>query len=231
MLNKKALVLVFSNHTGEIASFDDIGGNDTFKIASQGLGNLLLKLSHDKYVEIFIQPLTIIMGREYMKIRETALSYQGQFNYLKVGKSLLNDQSDQSSIIDIMKMISSKKKKGQGVVWVGHGSKKSCGETYESLSKLMGISLEREILITLDDISDLKDCLSKVASWNVNEIIIRPFFLFPGHHYLNEVVSDSFFSLKSKLKSSEYNINISYKGLLSYKGVVEMFKEKILQEE
>ena len=231
MLGKKAIVLVFSNHIREIAFLDDIGSSDTFKVTSQGLGDLMLKLSHDEYVDIFILPLTIIMGKEYMKIKETALIYQGQFNNLKVGKSLLKDQSDQKCMIDVMKKISFDKKKEQGVVWVGHGSQKSYGETYKSLSKLIEVSLEREILITLDDIFDLKDCLSKVKSWNVDEVIIRPFFLFAGNHYLNEVVSDSVFSLKSKLTGLGYNIHVSYKGLLSYNGVVEMFKEKILQEE
>lgn len=231
MLGKKAVVLVFANNIGEIASLDNIGGNDTFKVTSQGLGDLLLKLSHDEYVEIFIQPLTIIMGREYMKIKETALIYQGQFHSLKIGKALLQDKANQSSMIDVMKVISFDKKKEQGVVWVGHGSKKSYGETYKSLSKLMELSLEREILITLDDIFDLKDCLRKVESWNVNVVIIRPFFLFAGNHYLNEVVSDRVDSLKSKLKVLGYNIHVLYDGLLSYNGVVEMFKVKILQEE
>lgn len=231
MLSKKAIVLVFANHIGEISSFDDIACSDIFKVTSQGLGDLMLKLSHEEYVEIFIQPLTIIMGREYMKIKETALIYQGQFYNLKIGKPLLVNQPDQICMIDIMKIISFDKKKEHAVVWVGHGSRKSYGETYKSLSELMGTSLEREILITLDDLFDLKDYLSKVKSWNVNEVIIRPFFLFAGNHYINEVVSDNIDSLKSKLKAAGYNIQVSYKGLLSYNGVVELFKEKILQEE
>lgn len=231
MLGKKAVVLVFANHIGEIASLDNIGGSDTYKVISQGLGDLLLKLSHAEYVEIFIQPLTIIMGKEYMKIKETALIYQGQFYSLKIGKPLLKDQINQTCMIDVMKRISLDKTQEQGIVWVGHGSKKSYGDTYKSLSKLMELILEREIMITLDDIFDLKDCLSKVESWNVNEVIIRPFFLFAGNHYLNEVVSDNVDSLKSKLMGLGYKIHVSYKGLLSYDGVVDMFKERILQEE
>ncbi|KAF0091681.1 MAG: sirohydrochlorin cobaltochelatase [Fusobacteria bacterium] len=237
MLNKKAVafVLTSSNKTGNENFQNSITEKfkeyEIYLVTSQELETLLQRLDLEKYNTVIVQPITIIEGIEYNKIKETALIYQGQFNYFRIGKPLLDNEDDILRLVEVLKDTYLNKKPDQGVIWVGHGSRKSSGETFKLLSKVYDNLLEREILITLNDLEYLNVFMDKINSWKVKELIIAPFFIMLGNHYKKEVISDDVTSLRTFLLSKGFMVNISYQPLISQSGIIDMYKEKIQQEE
>lgn len=237
MLNKKAIILVFTH--------SDKTGNENFQnsmaekfkeyriylVASQELETLILRLDLEKYNTVIVQPITIIAGIEYNKIKETALIYQGQFNYFRLGKPLLDNEDNILRIVEVLKDVYFDKKPDQGVIWVGHGNRKTSSEAFKLLSKAYDKLLKREMLITLNDFDDLNVLMDKINSWKIKELLIAPFFIMIGNHYKKEVVSYDPISLRYFFLSKGFVVNVSCQPLIEHSGIIDMYKELIQQEE
>lgn len=198
------------------------------------------------YEEIVAQPLHLIGGEEYEKLKQNMLSYAGQggCHRVAVGRPLLyfsgqeNRPDDYGRFIDAF-VRSFPRAEGEGLVLVGHGGDNAGNASYAVLQmKLWQAGLKEVRVITLESFPQLTD---SVVPWTgsgmgVGEsgqpparLHLHPLLLVAGDHVLNDIFSEDEDSIVNRLHSSgQAQELIEYRaGLGAYEAIQLIYADHV----
>ncbi|MFU7516241.1 sirohydrochlorin cobaltochelatase [Clostridium sp. HCS.1] len=189
------------------------------------LEEALFNLSNEGYTEVYIQPLHIIEGSEYMSILKIIKEYNYSFSKLTLGKVIMGNNKEElirgcNLIVDSMEK---ELNKDGNIVLVGHGSRTIDVASYNYLKHtFIEKGFKRVFVGTLEGENKKDNILKELLYNEVEEVSIVPILMLPGNHIVRDIFgeSDSWQSL-----FIENNIKVSpvKKSLLEYSIIKEFY--------
>ncbi|WP_291578694.1 sirohydrochlorin cobaltochelatase [Clostridium sp. UBA6640] len=180
------------------------------------VGEALLKMREEGFNEVYVQPLHIIYGEEYDKIKSSIDKYREEkaFEKIELGRPLLYKNEDYFEAVEALKSQIPELNKNSAVVLMGHGTEhhaNSCYFQFEYVARKM--DLENVYMATVEGYPEIEHIIPELKAKNIEEITLMPFMLVAGDHAQNDMASDEEDSWKSILEGEGFKINTYLKGL------------------
>lgn len=184
-----------------------------------------LEKMKDKGVkDIYVQPLLIIEGHEYEKIKREVkkfLEENKDFN-IKIGTPLLTSDLDYEKTVEGLKLKNDKSE--EALVFMGHGSDHSADISYEKLEKTIRVKGYNNVFIaTVEGQKTLDEVMVELKDKKIKNVILKPFMLVAGDHAKNDMASDDEDSWKSILEKNDIKADPKIKGLGEIKAIQDIF--------
>ena len=178
--------------------------------------------------DIYIQPLLIIEGVEYDKIKKEVADFleaNSDIN-VKVGKPLLTSDLDYDKAVEALNL--EEDKDGKGLVFMGHGSYHSADVAYDKLQTTIKDKGYNNVFVgTVEGEKNLEDIMVDLVEKKINKVTIKPFMLVAGDHATNDMASDDEDSWKSILEKNNIRVDARIKGLGQIKEIQDIFIEHL----
>lgn len=188
----------------------------------------LEKMKEEGFREVIVQPLHIIPGIEYDKIKETLNNFQGAFEKLCLGTPMLYDKEDYSRVIDAIKNQIPTMKSNEGLVFMAHGTSHYANSCYALLQYLLEESgYENVFVSTLGAYPSLDNVIRRIKNKEINSVLLMPFMLVAGEHVKNQMVGDKEDSWKNKLESKGIKVKVYNHGLGENLLIQDIYVSKI----
>lgn len=163
------------------------------------------------FKKIIIQPLHIIAGFEFDKIKETIKRLNAPEVNIKLGKPLLYYDIDFLKVLEGIKSQMPKINKEQAVVLIGHGTHHPANAYYDELQIYIKGQQLPIIVGTIEE--GIETVLKKLEETNYRELILMPLLLVAGDHVQNDLIGDEEDSWKCRFESNGYTVQAYCKGL------------------
>lgn len=192
----------------------------------------------EDYESIAVQPLHMIGGEEYDKLKANIMAYEGQgsLKHIAMGRPLLYFIGQEERPDDYEALIENFIKKlnvpaEEGLLLVGHGGMSVGNTAYAALQlKLWRAGHTNVRVTTLECFPELEDT---VIPWEwldgkrPGRIQVHPLLLVAGDHALNDIFGDEDDSVQSMLEEAGFEVVRHLKGLGEYRGVQEIFADHL----
>ncbi|PKM52056.1 MAG: sirohydrochlorin cobaltochelatase [Firmicutes bacterium HGW-Firmicutes-7] len=178
-----------------------------FDTPEEGLQKLIKK----GFQEIILQPLHIIPGFEFDKIKKTIMDNRSPSVEIRLGKPLLYDKIDYLKVMEALQTQLPTIKGKQVVLFIGHGTNHQANEHYYALQTFLKEQGHPIIVSTLE--ADMDQVMMQLKEGGYTEVVLMPFLLVAGDHVQNDLLGEDEYSWKSRLTSSGYLVKAYPKGL------------------
>lgn len=186
------------------------------------------RLAKDGFEDIYIQPLHIIPGYEYEKVKRAVVHYpKGVFKVLRLGKPLLHDMLDYPQVVEALREQSNELDQADVVVLMGHGTDHFANGLYMTLQYFIDRSGLNVILGNVEGYPELKDLLPHMKTMAYKRVGVMPFMLVAGEHVKNDMVGNSEDSWVNVLESEGYEVEAMIRGLGENPVIHQIFIEKV----
>lgn len=166
--------------------------------------------------DIFIQPLHLLPGHEYEKIKK--------MDGVKLGEPLFSSKKD---LHDFVEKVSFDVNDDQVLILFGHGTDHKNDVIYKDLEYVFHEKGKRNIFIVcVEGGYDLEHCINNILQLNPQKVFLQPLMIVAGDHAKNDMASNEEGSLRSSLQKYGLNIESRLIGLGEIKSVVELFENK-----
>lgn len=185
----------------------------------------LQRLIVNGYKEIIIQPLHLLAGFEYEKIKNAALAVNKSELSILLGEPLMYEGSNLDEVVEALKSQIPKDLGNKKVVLVGHGTEHPSNNMYQRLEEKL---LEQELPILMGTIeAGVEVIIKKLEGKKVSEVLLMPFLLVAGDHVLNDISSDHADSWKSLLSKAGVKVEIYDKGLGENESFQQLYVKRV----
>ncbi len=197
---------------------------------------LLEKLKDDNYKEIYIQPLHIIGGAEFEKVKTNAQDVfkDSEDVTLRIGRPLLFYMGQKEKTDDFGLFLENIQKElsipeDEGLVLVGHGGMNAANSAYSLLQlKAWQMGLPTWRVVAIESYPYVKDT---VSPWwygpRPKTLHVVPLLLVAGEHVMNDIFSAEEDSIASQIENSGFTVVSHLRGLGSRHFVQELFMSHI----
>ncbi|MGL5478916.1 MAG: sirohydrochlorin cobaltochelatase [Clostridium sp.] len=200
-------------------------------ISIRNLDEKLEFLKESNYDKVIIQPLNIISGKEYNKIKEEYLKYRDSFKTLILGDPLFLVKEGEVSTRDLSRFNSflDKVLKGdENILLFGHGSSSESDIAYKKIQEFFDINNKNNLFVgTLEGDLSIEKLILKFKDKGIKRVIIYPLMLTCGMHVKKDLASEDKASWKSKLEGAGIEAEIIQKGLTEIDDFNKIYIDKI----
>lgn len=170
-----------------------------------------------KEENIYIQPLHLLPGFEYEKLRSIKCKHLGVPLF--------------SSLEDVRKFVEKvpfEVEKEEVLILFGHGTDHANDRIYEDLQKEFHLSGKKNIyVVCVEGNHSLEVSLEKILSHHPKKVILQPLMIVAGDHAKNDMDSMEEGSLRKELDKEGLIVESRLIGLGEVPEVVELFNEKV----
>jgi sirohydrochlorin cobaltochelatase len=174
--------------------------------------------------EVYVQPLHIVPGAEYDKVKGLVSLYahgkEQAFEKIRLGRPLLyyTGQDDQPDDYDIaIKALAHQlpaADPASAVVLMGHGGLHPANAAYGVLQlKFEDAGLTNAYIYTVEGYPSLSRIISKLKRTQVKKVTLMPFLLVAGDHSTNDMAGEEEDSAKSQLLAAGFAVEVHFHGL------------------
>lgn len=184
----------------------------------------LEKMKDNGIKDIYVQPLLIIEGVEYDKIKKEVSDFlqDNEDINIKVGKPLLTSDLDYEKAVEALDL--EEDKEANGLVFMGHGSYHSADVAYDKLqTTIKNKGYNNVFVATVEGEKTLEDIMVDLVDKKINTVKIKPFMLVAGDHARNDMASEDEDSWKSILEKNNIKAEPEIKGLGEVKEIQDIF--------
>lgn len=182
------------------------------------------KLEQEGYKEVYIQPLHVVGGEEYDKIKRIVVKYAHQkekaFDKIVIGRPLLYYTGQEDKPDDYLEAIQALKnqvpglEKQEAVVFMGHGGVHPANTAYAALHmKMEEAGLENVFVYTVEGFPALESVIARLNRQKIKKVTLMPFMLVAGDHVNNDMAGDEEDSAKSQLLKAGFEVAVYLHGL------------------
>ncbi|WP_312562047.1 sirohydrochlorin cobaltochelatase [Anaerospora sp.] len=190
------------------------------------------------YQEVYVQPLHIVAGEEYDKVKRIVVEYahakEKAFERIAIGRPLLfytgqEDQPDDYlAVVEAMKSQLAKLEKDLAVVFMGHGGVHPANAAYAVLQmKLEQAGFEHAYVYTVEGFPSLDSVLEKLQKQQVRKVALLPFMLVAGDHAQNDMAGDEPDSAKSQLLTAGFEVEAYLCGLGEHAAIQDIYVQHL----
>lgn len=196
----------------------------------------LLRLKAEGYSEVIVQPLHIVAGAEYDKIKGIVAHLQAEkaFKRIELSRPLLyypgveGHPDDYSMAIKAAAAQFPKLGRRDAVVFLGHGGPHPANAAYATLQmKFADNGMDKVFVYTVEGYPDLDWVIAKLKETNRKKITLMPFMLVAGDHANNDMAGDEEDSAKSILTAAGFKVEPIVKGLGENPAIQDIYVQHI----
>lgn len=198
----------------------------------------LQKLENEGYKEVYIQPLHVVGGEEYDKIKRIVVQYahrkEKAFEKIMIGRPLLyyigqeEKPDDYLAAIHALKDQLPKVESQEAVVFMGHGGVHPANTAYAALQmKMEEAGLENVFIYTVEGFPAIESVIAKLKKRNIKKVTLMPFMLVAGDHVNTDMAGDKEDSAKSLLLAAGLEVDVYLHGLGENTGIQEIYVQHL----
>lgn len=196
----------------------------------------LQRLKAEGYTEVVVQPLHIVPGAEYEKIKGIVAHLRAQkaFKSIELGRPLLyypgveEHPDDYSTAIAAVKSQLPQLGRQDAVVFMGHGGPHPANLAYAALQmKFADNAMDNVFIYTVEGYPALDQVMAKLRAANKKNITLMPFMLVAGDHASNDMAGDEEDSAKSILTAAGFKVKTYVKGLGENLAIQDIYVQHI----
>ncbi|RKD30625.1 sirohydrochlorin cobaltochelatase [Thermohalobacter berrensis] len=187
----------------------------------------LVKLEEEGFNEVVVQPLHIIPGKEFGKLKDIVNKYKGKFNKLKLGRPVLTYIKDYKRAIDALKSQLPKLHKKSAVILMGHGTYHPANACYSCLQCMLSDEKLNVYVGTVEGYPEIEDIIPKLKDNRIEEVTLMPYMLVSGDHAKNDMAGEDEDSWKNILESEGFKVNVYLHGLGENPKYQDLFVENV----
>jgi sirohydrochlorin cobaltochelatase len=179
----------------------------------------LERLLAEGFSEVYVQPLHIVAGDEYEKIRGIVNEYTDskKFRRLALGRPLLyymGQEEQPDDYLTAIKALDVTTGTGEAVVFMGHGGLHPANAAYAALQlKLQDAGKQNVFVYAVEGFPSLQMVVRQLRSAGVRKVWLQPFMLVAGNHVRNDMDGDKKGSAKSVLTAAGFDVEVKLNGL------------------
>ena len=184
----------------------------------------LERLQTEGYQEVYIQPLHIVPGAEYDKVKGFISHYahrkDNAFEKIRLARPLLfcmgqdNHPDDYEIAIQALATQLPEADSASAVVLMGHGGIHPANAAYGVLQlKLEDAGFSNVFVYTVEGFPSLRRIINKLKQQQVKKVTLMPFLLVAGDHATNDMAGESEGSAKSQLVAAGFEVDVYFRGL------------------
>lgn len=187
----------------------------------------LQKLKEDNYTHVYVSVTHIIPGFEYEKILRAVSEYKNDFEEIKVARTFLDEHLGNDEINVIKSYIRTDLQNDEVVVLVGHGSNHDSHKYYKKVEKLLRNHVKNSYVVSIEGNLFIDDIIDELKERKYTKIYLYPFLIVSGDHALNDIGSDDDESIKSKLSSNGFDVEMFFSGLGENENAINLFVDRL----
>lgn len=196
----------------------------------------LARLQQEGFNEIYVQPLHVVAGAEYDKIKRVVLKmvHQPPYCAIKMGRPLLyftgqEDRPDDYALaLQALAATLPPLAERQAVVLMGHGGLHPANTAYAALQlKMEQLGWRQHYVYAVEGFPSLADVVAKLQAAGVQRVWLQPFMLVAGDHALNDMASDAEDSAKSVLLQAGFAVDVKLCGLGELPGIQDIYVQHL----
>jgi sirohydrochlorin cobaltochelatase len=200
-------------------------------IYADTLEQALDKLKAEGYTDVIVQSTHLTTGEEFeKKIVAPVAEYAKDFASLKVGRPILTTYEDLYVAVDALKQQLPEEKKGQEIVFMGHGSPHQHNPAYQALQNTFDAE---KLPVTIGVVEETDhpsqdDVVARLAAKKgVKSVVLMPLMLVAGDHANNDMAGDEEDSWKSVLTEKGYKVSSYIHGLGENEAIQAIYVQHI----
>lgn len=196
----------------------------------------LEKLQAEGYTEVYVQPLHVVAGEEYDKVKRLVVhfAHTKAFEKIKLGRPLLYFMGQEDQTDDYLAAITAMTKQfpsfndAEALVLMGHGGVHPANAAYAALQlKLEQAGLDGIYVYTVEGFPSLKNVIEKLKANQVCKVLLAPFMLVAGDHAQNDMAGDDEDSAKSQLEQAGFAVEVHLRGLGENPYIQELYVQHL----
>lgn len=184
--------------------------------------------------QVLVQPTHFLWGVEYDKLKAQALAAAPGFDWLRVGRPLLDDTRDLRALAGAIGALYPAEP-GRAVVLMGHGSAHRANVVYPALQGIFELQSRPDIRVgTVEGWPGLAEVCAALARSRASRVLLVPLMLVAGDHAQNDMAGPGPHSWRSVLAGQGYRVDWVRHGLGSEKAVQDLYAAHlrgVLQED
>jgi len=185
----------------------------------------LARLANEGFTDIAVQPLHVVPGYEYNDLSRTAHALEGLKDgprRLTLGMPLLSTEADLSAAAEAL-VAAHPVKKGEAVVFIGHGTDHPAGVTYPALQTFLSHLSPAYLVGTIEGCTGPDEIIPRLQAMKVRSVRLVPLMAVAGDHARNDIAGEEPESWASLLKAQGFTVNTALTGLASADSIVELW--------
>lgn len=198
----------------------------------------LQRLAEEGYKEVYIQPLHVVGGEEYDKIKKIVVEYAHApvktFEKIVIGRPLLyytgqeNKPDDYAQAIQALNAQLPNVGSQEAIVFMGHGGVHPANTAYAALQmKMEQAGLDHVFVYTVEGFPPLESVITKLQKQDIKKVTLMPFMLVAGDHVNNDMAGDEEDSAKSQLLKAGFAVDVYLHGLGENPGIQDLYVQHL----
>lgn len=205
------------------------------KIAGEGVkrsspAQALADMAAEGFTHVAVQSLHTIPGREYSDIKATAELFQAMpkgIAHVCVGRPLLHTPEDIDKTADALLSSLPKRKKGEALVLMGHGTEHPANAAYSALQLALW-KRDRDVFVaTVEGTPPLDDVLPELKRRGLRAVLLAPLMSVAGDHARNDMAGTEPDSFASRLKAAGLAVRADLTGMGSRPEIAALWMEHL----
>jgi sirohydrochlorin cobaltochelatase len=205
------------------------------KLAKQGKVLLspveaLAKMREEGFTHVGLQSLHTIPGAEYHDVLRMAHAFKAMPGQMKVlvGNPLLSSHEDMQRTTEAMlAAIPAKRKPGEAVILMGHGTHHPANAYYPALQYYLWKKDPNVFMGTVEGAPSLEDVQAELLARDIKKTWLMPFMSVAGDHAINDMAGDEPDSWKSVLTKAGVKCTPILKGTAEYNEIVAIWVDHL----
>jgi len=178
--------------------------------------------------EIHIQPLHIIPGFEYEKIKNAVSMMKHKSNIkISMGSPLLNKEENYDEIIDALLDRLPDIDNNEAVLLMGHGTSHFANACYSMLQNKINDREKNIFIANVEGYPGIDNIIGKIEK-SYSKVLLMPLMIVAGDHANNDMIGEED-SYKTLLEDKDIEVNYILEGLGQNEMIQEIFIKRIAE--
>ncbi len=198
----------------------------------------LAKLKAEGFSEVIVQPLHMVPGDEYDKVRQLVDQYNQKkvFDKLSLGRPILafsgqeERPDDYQAAITALQTQLPKLMRREAVLFMGHGGNHPANAAYAALQlRLQDANVKNVFVSTVDGegYPTLESVIAKLKANKIKTVTLMPLMVVAGDHAKNDMAGDEKDSFKSQLLEAGFQVKTYLHGLGENAAIQDIYVQHV----
>jgi len=215
---KNRILSIYTSHS--VRAYYEKKGSPLFSI-TQILENLL----REGVTSVLVQPLQMLPGHEYEKLRGDLILFADSFPQFLFGEPLITSEKDMADLFDALSA-AYPLKENEGMLLMAHGTTHRVNRYYEEMQHVLKERYPAVRLAALEGTLSLSPELAYFQKKKIRTIHLVPLMFKIGKHVLVDMNGSTPSSWKEQLKAAGFEVVTHPAGLMELKAVQAFWIEK-----